>query len=183
MKSLAGSFLIATPMMPDPRFARQVVLVCAHNQEEGAMGVVVNHPSRHNLAEILDGAGIPVSHDRLPAVHYGGPVEMESAFILFSSDYDSGHYLEVTPAMRISRDVKLLHDIARGEGPERYLFLVGYSGWAPGQLEQELTMSGWLVLPASEEVVFSTPDEMKWEKAAALHGIDIQTFGDVVGTA
>lgn len=183
MKSLTGSFLIATPMMPDPRFARQVVLICAHNEAEGAMGVVINNPSRHGLAEILDGAGIPVAHDCLPLVYYGGPVEPESAFILFSSDYDRGHYLEVTPAMRISRDVELLHDIAAGRGPERYLFLVGYSGWAPGQLEHELTMSGWLVLPASDEVVFSTPDEMKWEKAAARHGIDIHTFGDVIGSA
>ncbi len=147
------------------------------------MGVVINHPSHHNLADILVGAGMTVSHHNLPMVHYGGPVEMESAFILFSSDYDEGHYIEVTPTVRLSRDIELLWDIAQGRGPEFYLFLVGYSGWAPGQLEAELGMSGWLVLPGIDEVIFSTPDENKWERAAASHGIDINTFGDVIGSA
>lgn len=169
--------------MPDPRFNHQVVYICAHNESEGAMGVVINHPSRHNLADILVGADIPVSQYNLPLVHYGGPVEMESAFILFSDDYNDGHYIEITRTTRLSRDLELLWDIARGNGPERYLFLVGYSGWAPGQLEDELAMSGWLVLPGIDEVIFSTPDENKWERAAALHGIDINTFGDVIGSA
>ncbi len=183
MKNLTGSFLIATPRMPDPRFDRQVVYICAHNEQDGAMGVVINHPSHHNLVDILVGADIPVSGHNLPMVHYGGPVEMESAFILFSADYDKGHSIEVTPTVRLSRDIEILWDIARGRGPERYLFLVGYSGWVPGQLEDELGYSGWLVLPGTEEVIFSTPDEKKWERAAASHGIDILTFGDVIGLA
>jgi putative transcriptional regulator len=87
--TLTGSFLVSTPRMPDPRFEEQVILICAHSHE-GAMGVAVNKPNpAFSLSEILNGAHLPVPGKRLPPVYIGGPVELESAFILYQSDYQT----------------------------------------------------------------------------------------------
>ena len=183
MNSLQGQFLIATSQMPDPRFQEQVVYMCAHN-EEGAMGLVINQPIPNvTMADILRSAKIPVPEGVLPPVYMGGPVEVDTAFFLFSSEYETEHYLEVSPTVRLSRDPQILQDLGRGQGPKEYIFLIGYAGWASGQLENELSMNGWLTLPAEDEVLFRTPDDQKWQKAARKHGIDIELYGDVIGTA
>jgi putative transcriptional regulator len=183
MESLQGNFLIATPRMVDPRFRQQVVYLCAHNEAEGAMGLIINQPTDHSLAEVMTGAGIELPPHPLPPIYLGGPVEMESGFFLFSADYGCQHYLEVTERIRLSNDVEILRDIARGQAPVDYLFALGYSGWASGQLEAELAEDCWLLLPADYQVIFHTPDPRKWKQAARLGGIDIAIFGEVVGSA
>jgi len=183
MESLTGQFLISTPQMPDPRFQEQVIYLCAHN-DEGAMGLVINNPNQElTLLDILYGANLPVPEGPLPPVYIGGPVEMESGFILYSGSGGEYASLEITPDIYLTRDARLLEKIARGEGPDRYLFLLGYAGWGPGQLEMELMDSGWLTLPGDPEILFETSDEDKWRMAAFRYGIDISTFGDVIGYA
>lgn len=183
MKSLQGYFLIATPKMPDPRFREQVIYICSHDNE-GAMGLVINSPmSDVSLADVFAQFSLPLPDAPLPPVYYGGPVEMSTAFVLYAGDYETPACMEIDHAVRLSRDPVILEDIARGAGPESYLFILGYAGWAPGQLEEELGMDGWLTLPGSELVLFHTPDELKWKMAAQSYGIDIALFGDVIGTA
>ena len=183
IETLTGSFLVSTPRMPDPRFEEQVILICAHSQE-GAMGVAINKPNPAiSMTEILKGANLPVPDRVLPPVYIGGPVELESAFILYQSDYQAEYRLEISPSISLSRESKVLEDIARGCGPEKYLFLLGYTGWGPGQLEQELVADGWLTVPASDLIIFDTADEYKWKAAAMQFGIDISTFGDYIGYA
>ncbi len=183
MESLAGSFLVSTPQMPDPRFDEHVIYICAHN-EEGAMGVAVNRPNLSiSLAEIIQEVQLPVPENDLPGVHLGGPVDLESAFILFKSGYHAEHKLEISDTISLTREIKVLEDIAKGRGPEQYLFIIGYTGWGPGQLEGELLDNGWLTLPANDEIIFSMPDDMKWKAAAMQYGIDISTFEDVIGYA
>lgn len=181
--SLTGSFLISTQKMPDPRFEEQVILICAHN-EEGAMGVAVNRPnSMFSLAEILESAKLPIPERELPPVYIGGPVELESAFILYSSGYSTEYQLQVSPTVFLSRETKVLEDIANSRGPEKYLFILGYAGWGPGQLEQELLADGWLTIPGSDTIIFDTEDELKWRAAAMQYGIDISVYDDVAGRA
>lgn len=184
MQSLQGHFLIATAQMPDPRFQEQVVYICAHNQD-GAMGLVVNHPIPDlNLADILESANLPVPDFRLPAVYMGGPVELENGFFLLSAEYSPKNFLQVSDTVKISRDPAILRDIVSGQGPRHYLFLLGYAGWAPGQLEHELTVNGWLTVPGSDRILFHTPDDQKWREAAKEgYGIDISLYGDVIGSA
>ncbi|MEJ2034507.1 MAG: YqgE/AlgH family protein, partial [Deltaproteobacteria bacterium] len=183
MNSLQGQFLIATSQMPDPRFQEQVIYMCAHT-EEGAMGLVINQPLPNvTMADIFRGAQVPVPEQELPPVYMGGPVEMDTAFFLYSAEYQTEHFLVVSETVHLSRDPKFLQDIAQGIGPHNYLFLIGYAGWAPGQLEHELTVNGWLNLPSADEVLFHTPDELKWQRAAQMHGIDIELYGDVLGNA
>jgi putative transcriptional regulator len=180
--SLTGSFLISTPQMPDPRFEEQVIYICAHSHE-GAMGLAINKPNHtFSLAEVLRGAELPIP-DLLPPVYLGGPVELESAFILYRSDYRTEYQLEVSSTISLSRETKVLSDIANMRGPEKYLFLLGYTGWGPGQLERELVEDGWLTVPADDHIIFDMADEHKWKAAAMQFGIDISTFGDVTGYA
>lgn len=183
MDSLQGSFLIATPRMPDPRFHKKVVYLCGHTASEGAMGLIINHPTSHSLEDVMEESGIQVPEMILPPIYLGGPMETEAGFFLFSKDFECDSFMEVTPTLRLSSDVYILREISTGHRPERYLFALGYAGWAPGQLENELADDGWLALPGDEDVIFNTPDDEKWEKAALQLGIDISTFGDVVGSA
>lgn len=181
--TLAGSFLVSTQKMPDPRFEEQVIYICAHSSE-GAMGVAINKTSPMlTIDDVLRGANITVPEFPLPPVHIGGPVELESAFILYEASYKTEHQLEISASISLSRETKVLEDIANSIGPERYLFILGYAGWGPGQLEFELMEDGWLTVPGEDHIIFDIPDEDKWRTAAMQYGIDIATFGDVIGYA
>lgn len=181
--SLTGTFLISTPQMPDPRFEEHVIYICAHS-DEGAMGVAINQPHGiFSLPEILQGAQLPIPEGVLPPVYIGGPVELESAFILFMSDYTTEHQLTISETVALTRETRVLEDIAKNRGPEHYLFILGYTGWGPGQLEHELVANGWLTVPADDNIIFSMDDTMKWRAAAMQFGIDISTFEDEIGYA
>lgn len=181
--SLAGTFLVSTPQMPDPRFEEHVIYICAHN-DEGAMGVAINQPNlSFSLAEILRSANLPVPEGELPPIYIGGPVEMESAFILYLSSYSAQHRLDISETVALTRETRVLEDIARGCGPLHYLFILGYTGWGPGQLEHELMANGWLSVPANDDIIFNQPNEHKWKAAAMQYGIDIALYEDVIGNA
>ena len=126
---------------------------------------------------------MPIPDKKLAPVHIGGPVDLESAFILYRSDYATEHKLDISKTISLTREIKVLEEISRGGGPATYLFILGYTGWGPGQLENELVNNGWLSLPAKESIIFDMPDEQKWKAAAMEYGIDIATFEDVIGNA
>jgi len=181
--SLVGKFLISTPQMPDSRFSEHVIYICAHSAD-GAMGVAINQPNFFiPFAEILRGVQLPIPENKLPPVHIGGPVDLKSAFILFFSDYDTQNKIDVSPTVSLTREIKVLEDIANGSGPAKYLFILGYTGWGPGQLEVELVNKGWLTVPASDEIIFQMNDNLKWKAAAMQLGIDISIFEDQIGYA
>lgn len=182
MESLAGHFLIATSQMPDPRFRQSLIFLCSHT-DEGAMGMIINRPSPHNIADLLASADINIPTSPLPQIYFGGPVEEDVAFFLYSSEYAAANFIEVSKTICLSRDPEILYDIAQDKGPARYLFLLGYAGWAPGQLEEELRYDGWLSFPADDGIIFSTPDSLKWEMAAMRNGVDISLYSDILGTA
>ena len=148
------------------------------------MGVVINKPNEEiSMMEVLLGTNIPLPEGPLPPVYNGGPVEMEAGFILYSSDFEAGKSLKVTPDIYLSREAKLLEKISKGEGPKDYMFLLGYAGWGPGQLETELMDNSWLTVPGDMHVLFNTPDELKWKQAARRYGINISIFSSIVGNA
>ncbi|MBC8207935.1 MAG: YqgE/AlgH family protein [Desulfobulbaceae bacterium] len=183
MENLTGSFLISTPKMPDPRFAEQVIYICAHNHE-GAMGVIVNRPEPSlSMADIFMGACLPQPEQELPLVHVGGPVEMDAAFIVYTSEYRVQHQIEISQTLSLSRESKVLEDIAHGHGPRKFMLFLGYAGWGAGQLERELLDEGWLVVPGDDAIIFDIPDHEKWKRAAFRYGIDIAVFDDTTGMA
>lgn len=184
MESLAGYFLIATHQIPDPRFAERVIYLCRHEDAEGAMGFIVNQPLADlTLAELYTSMSMDIPNVALPNIFMGGPVEMNGIFFLHSSDYTTANDLEVTESVRLSRSPAILDAIANNQGPRDYRCLIGYAGWAPGQLEEEVSHEGWLILPASYNDLFKTSPEAMWKQIAARYGIDITTFSDQTGYA
>ncbi|RVT82278.1 DUF179 domain-containing protein [Rhodobacteraceae bacterium CCMM004] len=171
---LAGKLLIAMPGMGDPRFERSVVYMCAH-APDASMGLIVNKPAPDlTLRDLLDQLSITPSRGSAnPPVHFGGPVEGGRGFVLHSADYDGGPgTLDVDDAFAMTATLDVLKDMAEGEGPRAALVALGYAGWGEGQLEGELTKNAWLVADATPEVVFGTPNGLKW--AAALRGMGIE---------
>ncbi len=181
--TLTGSFLLSTPQMPDPRFSEQVIFICSHGHD-GAVGIAINKPdSSICFEEVLANNSYPLPENLEANVYVGGPVEPNSAFILYGSEYQTDKHLEITSSVYMTRDTRVLEDIANGCGPEKFLFAIGYAGWGPGQLEQELVREGWLIVPAEDTIIFDVPDEQKWQQAAALLGVDISIYQDSIGNA
>ncbi len=178
--SLAGQMLIAMPGIGDPRFERAVVYVCGHS-DDGAMGLIVNKPVDNiTFPELLEQLGIDAELPRQIRVLFGGPVETGRGFVLHSGDYHvTGSTLQVTDEIGLTATVEILEEIAEGEGPKQSLLALGYAGWAPGQLEEEILANGWLQCRPELELLFGSGDENKWERALALLGIDpAQLSGD-----
>jgi len=180
-QSLAPGFLIASPPLGDPNFDRTVVLLAIHG-ESGALGFVVNRKAPLSLGELLSFAGYGggKAADSSP-VFVGGPVQPSSGWIL-GIDIDGGSSGEVIPVgdrIRItsSRDAfdALARDVqSRPAGepdPQRRFVMLGYSGWAPGQLEGEVGAGAWLPVPLDEGILFDAPVDERWEKAYALLGL------------
>jgi putative transcriptional regulator len=172
-EGLSGHMLIAMPSMEDPRFAGAVVLVCDHSSD-GSMGLIVNKPNIDiDMPTLLSQLDIDAVADLSgQRVHFGGPVELGRGFVLHSPDYTAGPTtLTVRDDMQMTATLDVLEDIARGDGPVRWLMALGYAGWGPGQIEAELAENAWLVCDASPRLVFDLPDAEKWE--AALDSIGV----------
>jgi len=171
---LDGKLLIAMPGMGDPRFDRAVVFICAHSPE-GAMGLMINKPAKKlKFDDLMTQLGIDWDGELpSPAVHHGGPVEHGRGFVLHSRDYDSeGSSMKIGDDFGMTATLDILTDIALGKGPKRALLALGYTGWAPGQLEAELQANGWLITDVDKELVFAAKDGDKWLLAIEQLGID-----------
>ena len=165
---LVGWFLVATPTMGDPRFKETVVYMIGHGSD-GALGLVINRPvAQGPLSDLLKGLG----HEAGTAkgnvtIHYGGPVEVEKLFILHSNDYAGKNTRFVGNGLGVTSDEDILGAIAAGKGPRQKLFIFGYSGWAPGQLEAEIESGAWFAIPAETSLIFNSEPDKTWERALA----------------
>jgi putative transcriptional regulator len=179
-----GQLLIAMPTMPDPRFARTVIYMCAHS-DEGALGLVVNKLFDDlNFEDLLDQVGIePESCRRTIPVHSGGPVEAGRGFVLHSKEFTDESTMVVDDEVALTASVDILRAIAEGNGPRKCLLALGYSGWGPGQLESEIHENGWLNVPADEALIFDTDLENKWQRAIAKIGVDFSKLSGQSGRA
>lgn len=181
---LVGQLLIAMPGMRDPRFARTIVYVCAHSPE-GAMGLVLNRPLESlTFPELLEQLGIVSTVER-PAidVHFGGPVETGRGFVLHSPDYRQDGTMQVDQDVSLTATVDILRAIASGSGPRQCLLALGYAGWGPGQLDDEILANGWLHVEADENLVFDRELNSKWDRAIGKLGIDPRMLSDTAGHA
>lgn len=179
------------PDMEDERFAESVILLVGHGSE-GAMGLVINQEmSELRLADILDelDLGDPDAVIRLPdtirdrAVMRGGPVEKGRGFVLHSPDYHSDNTYPVTEGISLTATVDVLRAIAFGPAPKSTFFALGCCGWAPGQLEGEISHNGWLTVPYAHKLLFDTPIEERYDAALAQLHITRATLSPDAGHA
>ncbi len=170
--SAKGKFLVATPDMPDPRFARTVIYMVDHSPE-GAFGLIVNRVgTRRTLAALLASLGLapppdmPEAATRDPIdLHIGGPVQPESGFVLHSDDHQRAQTRALGGGLAITMDPTILGDMAAGKGPRHSIVCLGYAGWSPGQLDREIAGKGWVVVPADPALIFDADHGSKWERA------------------
>jgi putative transcriptional regulator len=161
-----GQLLVATPQMRDPRFAEAVIYMVKHSSD-GAMGLVINRPlAKGPIKDLLKGLGIESAEAKGEIiVHYGGPVSSETGYMLHSDDVTVDDSQRVKDGIALSGNPKLIEALGRGNGPRQWLMVLGYAGWAPGQLEGELEAGAWHVVPADKELVFGQEADKKWRKA------------------
>jgi len=171
--------------MLDQRFARSVIYLCAHSEDAGAMGLVINKLLNSlTMGELF--AQLDISPSRIVdsrPVHFGGPVEAGRGFVLHTSDYSEDATLVVDGNIAVTATLEILRAIAKGQGPRHSLFALGYAGWAPGQLDAEIQANGWLSVAADDDIVFDPDQDGKWRRALAKLGIDLSMLSTDAGHA
>jgi putative transcriptional regulator len=182
--SLRNHFLLAMPSLAEGIFSHSITYICEHG-ESGAMGIVINQPLELTVAEIFDHLQIKAlkDFDEVP-VMAGGPVQIDHGFVLHRAmDTEWEASIKVTEDITLTTSRDVLRAIANGTGPEEHLIALGYAGWSPGQLEQELAQNSWLTLPAESDIIFATPCEQRLGAAAAQLGIDMNLISGQAGHA
>jgi putative transcriptional regulator len=186
--NLTNQFMIAMPGMGDGTFAGTVVYLCEHT-EKGALGLVINKPIDITLKNLFEKVELSLEREDLVAapVYFGGPVQTERGFVLHeptgsdADGYNSSLKIEGGLEMTTSKDV--LEALASGAGPKKVLVTLGYSGWAAGQLEDEISNNGWINVEAEPGIIFDTPVAERYEKALSLLGIDAGMLSSAAGHA
>lgn len=182
--NLGNHFLIAMPSMDDPNFSQAVIYVCEHN-ESGALGLVINRPTNIHLMEVLSQLEIKIDNpliNELPIL-FGGPLHQERGFVIHrpSGTWRSSFTTSDEIVVTTSRDI--LEAIAKEEGPQEMLIVLGFAGWEAGQLEEEMSKNIWLCVPATSDIIFNTPFEQRWHAAVKLLGFDVNSISTDVGHA
>ena len=182
---LTGQLLIAMPGMSDARFAHSVIFLCAYS-DEGAMGLILNkRAGEMTLRDVFGRLGISgIEGAGRAGVYIGGPVETERGFVLHRDKRRlAPDALAIGGSYVLTATQNILQDIGGGRGPDPFVFTLGYSGWAAGQLEDEISENGWLTAQASHELVFETDPSEMWELALRSIGIDPVTLSASAGRA
>ena len=174
---LSGQILISSPKMDDECFSKSVIYLCSHTKD-GAMGFIVNKKlkdfSFSDLAVPMDIHSV----GRLDQIflYQGGPVEKIRGFVLHSAEYVKPGTYQINKQIAVSSSLDVLQDIVYGIGPQENLVALGYCAWQPHQLEREIMNNDWFVADASNEFLFHTDDESKWQEAMDRTHIDLTRF-------
>jgi putative transcriptional regulator len=186
---LQGKLLIAMPSLAESTFSASVIVICAHSTD-GAMGIIVNKPlagmSFLDLAGQFDLSGLAADQaERLSQtpVHMGGPVDQQRGFVVHGPDFEGEHTLQITADVSITSTLDILEKLAEGKGPAQFLLALGYSGWSPGQLENEILHNGWLHCEFDPELVFSGAFDSIHARAMETIGVDPTKLSSTAGHA
>jgi putative transcriptional regulator len=175
--SLAPALLLSMPQLTDPNFNRTVVLLCKHS-DEGAFGLIVNRPLVTTGRVVVD-LEPPAETDRELEVWLGGPVEPQRSWMLVGDEPDAEAAtcgMRIADSLYLSTSPDLLRRLLEPSPPACTRLVVGYSGWAAGQLEAELQASAWLMSDVDRDLIFKTPPDRMWEAAIRRLGADPATL-------
>ncbi|MEY4143228.1 MAG: hypothetical protein RLZZ173_682 [Pseudomonadota bacterium] len=186
----ANQLLLAMPGMLDDNFAGSVIYLLEHT-DKGAMGLVVNRPTELVLATLFEKIELKLEIAPLldQPVYYGGPVQVERGFVLHQTNsldkYSSSLVIADGLTMTTSKDV--LEAVASGNGPQKFMMTLGYSGWGAGQLEEEMALNGWMNVPLSSaemsNIIFDTPYAERYQRAIQNLGFDLSSLSGEAGHA
>ena len=185
MDSLQNHLLIAMPSLDDPLFGRSVTYICEHN-EDGAMGIVINHPLSVDVASLLEqleiefDAGSDAAKRKVCA---GGPVQNDRGFVLHTPKAGFTSSMQLNQDLMITTSKDILEQLTTDDAPEKFILALGYAGWSAGQLEQELKDNSWLTLPLDESMLYELPYEERWLAAWRSLGVDVASVSTRAGHA
>lgn len=176
MRTELGSCLLAaSPSLRCPFFNHTVVLLVDH-QDEGSLGFVVNKPSNVSFGDLLTQIGLGASGvDLRRQVMLGGPVSPNTGWVVYDSSRGSGlgdAAVELPSGFGVSANLALLEQIAQGFGPENFLMMLGYAGWGPGQLDEEIKEGAWIPVDLDRRLLFEVDVADRWATALRTIGID-----------
>ncbi len=172
------------PGLQDPNFSHTVTLLCEHNPQ-GTMGLLINRPTPMNLGDLAGQLEIDLDEQDAACipVYRGGPVQPEQGFVLHTPQGEWDNTLELGSDLALTISQDIIEAIGHGLGPEKFMITLGYAGWGAGQLEEEIAANSWLNGPADNRIIFDTPQEERWNTAAALLGVELSLLSHDVGHA
>ena len=182
--NLTGQVLISMPSLEDERFFKTVIYICAHSSE-GAMGIIINKKIDYDLyPDLLEQLGIdkPVGNKKL-FIRYGGPVESGRGFVLHSDEIMRKETLSIDKGIALTSTSDFFDDLAKGNGPKNSILALGYAGWGPGQIENEILSNSWMTLSTDSKFIFDEEVNNKWSNAFNLLGVDPSKLSNHSGTA
>jgi putative transcriptional regulator len=175
--NLAPGLLLAMPQLSDPNFSRAVVLMIEHG-DQGSFGLVINQPSPIKASELLDSLEMHWNGEDGAVVWAGGPVSPSTGWVLHEPVVSAPHgqgTIAITSAISLSTSPDRLRAIA-ATPPRKIRLLLGYSGWGPGQLADEMASGAWLHTEATPHLVFDTHPEAIWETAMKNLGVNPESL-------
>lgn len=175
-------FLIASPNMRSDSFDHTVVLLVDH-REEGSLGFIINRSANVSFVDVMEQVGCgdeeapqPRKFDPNTPVLHGGPVSQDTGWVLFDPEgnprEEEDGLIEVAPGICVTANIRILQDTARGDGPRRMAMVLGYAGWGPGQLDEEIREGAWFIADLDAELIFSESVERRWSAAFDMLGVD-----------
>jgi putative transcriptional regulator len=175
---LTNHFLVAMPILTDPYFNRSVVYICEHN-EKGAVGIVINHPLKSlnlNLSEIFQAMVGSIAKATLTMdfpIFCGGPVHPAHGFVIHAPGGEWQSSLKMNSDICVTASKDILQAIAKRQGPDKFIFSLGYANWVAGQIEREIIDNFWLAVPATPAILFDVPFNKRWLEAMNSIGVDV----------
>ncbi len=183
---LKGNIICALPQLKDVFFSKSLIYITHHNKD-GAVGIVLNYKIMSirgsELFRKLKMYDAKHNLDIDFSFYIGGPLNQNNGFILHSNDYKSENTLKVTKNVKLTCSTEILSDIAKNKGPEKYFISLGYSGWGPGQLEDEIKQNSWININEKLDLLFNLESEKRWYSAIESTGIDFTKFSNISGNA
>lgn len=175
MGGSAPVLLVSMPQMADPNFARTVILLCEYT-EDGAFGLVVNRQMTEPAWKLVQ-TEPPVRVDPELRLWLGGPVEPQRTWVLMSeSQGPDEEQREISPGVLLSVSHELTLQVLQAPPSSHARIVIGYSGWAPGQLDKEIAASAWLMTDVDSTLIFGVPSDQMWETAIRRMGADPASF-------
>ena len=168
-----GKLLLATPGINDGSyFDKSLIYICAHS-DEGAIGIIVNQPMPMvEFDDLTENIGVEKSDIiKRPHIYFGGPVDTERGFVLHSTEYTGAHSIKLSEQLALNASIDILKNMALGQGPKHAIFALGYAGWGPGQLDEEVEKNFWLTLDVKDHILFQAKAHDKW--SMAMHEIGV----------
>lgn len=195
---LQSQLLIAMPGLEDPYFKQSVTLICQHN-EDGCFGITINKPTDTNVFEVLNQLtadtgnqsdskelekdSITTERNKAMSVLRGGPVKMDQGFVIHNGTKEWENTILINEDLSVTLSKDILSDIVEGNGPEKYLFTLGCASWVEGQIEDEVINNSWLNCSVDNDLIFEMPYEKRWQGAADILGVNMNTLSMISGHA